>query len=267
MGDQVIRVAVLGAGGRMGSEVCRAVKDDPDMELVAAVEPNPGGDTGITDPGTTLTAIDELKDKSVDVAVDFTNSASVAGNVEWCLNHSVHVVVGTTGISEQEMDGFEELAQSSSANVLVAPNFAIGAVLMMYFAKLAAAWMDSAEIIELHHQGKLDSPSGTAIKTAEAIIAGRMEDVQHETENAGELKQTLAGARGAELDGVRIHSLRLPGLVAHQEVIFGGEGQTLSIRHDTTDRTSFMPGVLLAIREVSKHRGLTRGLDELLHLR
>jgi len=261
----VIKVAVLGAGGRMGSQVCRSVAGDNEMELVAAVEPNPGGDSGITDPETHLTAVEELAGKSIDVAVDFTTPATVVRNVEWCLNHSIHVVVGTTGITDKDLDHFQELSEGSSSNVVVAPNFAIGAVLMMHFAGLAAAWMNSAEIIEFHHEDKIDSPSGTAIKTAQAITAGSSPDEKKQRGEPG-LKQTLSGARGAELAGVHIHSVRLPGLVAHQEVIFGGQGQTLTIRHDTTDRSSFMPGVLLAIRDVSKHRGLTVGLDKFLGL-
>lgn len=268
-----IRVGVFGAGGQMGSNVCRAVNAEPDLTLVAAVDPKFAGEdiahvAGIS--GFHLTVSEEaeaLLDGEADVAVDFTEAASAFKNAQWCIRHAMHAVIGTTGMSDEHIRNLEHLlkAEGGESNIFIAPNLAIGAVLMMQFARMAAKWFPDAEIIELHHAVKRDAPSGTALRTLEGIVAGRMM-AENEPTPAQDIGEILPGARGAEKDGVRIHSVRLPGLVAHQEVIFGGPGQTLTIRHDSMDRSSFMPGVLLAIREVSKHPGLTVGLERLLEI-
>jgi 4-hydroxy-tetrahydrodipicolinate reductase len=255
----MIRVGVFGAGGRMGAEVCRAVAAAPDMELVAAVDPLLAGRplaeaAGL--PGSPLVISGDpeaIAEAKAEVAVDFTIAASALENIRWCLAHGVHVVVGTTGISPDDLASVVEHSGGGS-HVFFAPNFAIGAVMMMRFSRLAASWMPDAEVIEQHHASKRDSPSGTSLATVGEILAGR---AQAHAELA---------ARPAERDGVHVHSVRLPGLVAHQEVIFGGPGQTLTIRHDTTDRVAFMPGVLLAVREIANHPGLTIGLQTLLGL-
>lgn len=257
----------------MGGEVCRAVHAEPDMTLVAAVDPRIGGQAvgqaaGIT--GIDLVISEEpeaLLDGEAEVAVDFTDAEGAFRNAQWCIRHAMHAVIGTTGISDDHIRNLEHLlkAEGGESNVFIAPNFAIGAVLMMQFSRFAARWFPDAEIIEMHHGLKLDAPSGTALRTLEGILAGRMMS-EGEPTPAQDILEAMPGARGAEKDGIRIHSVRLPGLVAHQEVIFGGLGQTLTIRHDSMERTSFIPGVLLAIREVSKHPGLTVGLERLLGL-
>lgn len=265
------RVGVFGAGGRMGAEVCRAVHVDREMMLVGAVDPAVAGRplssvAGIPDTDIVVSdKAESLLDAAADVAVDFTVASAAVENMRWCIGHGMHVVMGTTGLQTEQVDHVEALLEQEGgrSNVVLAPNFAIGAVLMMRFAHMAAAWFADAEIIELHHPVKRDAPSGTSLATLERILEGRSGSVRAEGETVPE---TLPGARGAGREGVRIHSVRLPGLVAHQEVIFGGPGQTLSIRHDSTDRSSFMPGVLLAIREVSQHPGLTVGLEHLLGL-
>ncbi|HEU5003494.1 MAG TPA: 4-hydroxy-tetrahydrodipicolinate reductase [Actinomycetota bacterium] len=253
----MIRVGVFGAAGRMGAEVCRAVDAADDLELVAAVDIEGAGGSvagqGISDDPATLVAA------GAEVAVDFTVAASAVRNIRWCTEHGVHAVVGTSGIGAADLAEFA----GSRTGVFIAPNFAIGAVLMMHFARVAAAWMPAAEVIELHHEGKRDSPSGTSLATVRAIAAGRAGPAPAGPPDPFEV---VGGARGAEQDGVRVHSVRLPGYVAHQEVLFGAPGETLTIRHDTTDRVSFMPGVLLAVREVAKHPGLTVGLEALLGL-
>lgn len=255
---------MLGAGGRMGSEVCRAVARDPETDLVAAVDTRLAGTpisvaAGIDSDLSISESIETLAENGAEVAVDFTVAESAVSNIAWCLEHGIHVVVGTTGIAAEDV---ERLAtKTGPANLLIAPNFAIGAVLMMSFSQQAARWLPDAEIIELHHPGKLDAPSGTALKTLDAI-AGARQGVPSEPQV--EASESLTGARGGEKDGVRVHSIRLPGLVAHQEVIFGSEGQTLSIRHDSTDRSSFMPGVLLAVKAIASRPGLTVGLESVL---
>lgn len=264
----MIKVAVFGAAGRMGAEVCRAVSAAEGMDLVCAVDPPHQGKsifemTSVASDLVICGSSEDVLAAGADVAVDFTVATSAFENILWCVGNGVHIVVGTTGFAEAEMKEIEQLAEKGSANVLVAPNFAIGAVLMMQFARRAARWLPDAEVIELHHPGKLDSPSGTAQRTAEYISEGRDAEPTAWAQQLG-AKQTITGARGAELGKVPIHSVRLPGLVAHQEVLFGGEGQTLSIRHDSIDRTSFMPGVLLAIRGIVELRGLTLGIDGLL---
>lgn len=262
----MIRVGVFGAGGRMGSTVCRAVHEAPDMELVAAVDPHHAGidlhQLGVHGTQIQVAAkASALADAGAEVAVDFTVVDAARENLRWCAQHGVHAVVGTTGFGEAELAELAEVFEGAASNALVAPNFAIGAVLMMRFAELAAPYFDSVEIIELHHDQKVDAPSGTAIATAQRIAAASKEWAEDPTRNL-----VAEGARGASVEGVPVHAVRLRGLVAHQEVLFGTTGQQLSIRHDTTDRTSFMPGVLLAIRKVREHPGLTVGLDRILGL-
>jgi 4-hydroxy-tetrahydrodipicolinate reductase len=254
----VIRVGVIGATGRVGSEVCRAVHAAPDLELAAGISQSKAGtkaSEALGLEGSDLVLAEDLssfEEAGVEVAVDFTKGEFAPEHVDWAIEHGTHIVVGTTGF---EVD---PAWNDAPVGVVVAPNFAIGAVLMQRFAVEAARHLPAAEIIELHHDGKADAPSGTAAATADAVAATRSEAWE------GPSKESLPGVRGGDRSGIRIHSIRLPGLVAHQEVILGGEGQTLTIRHDTTDRTSFVPGVLLAIRWVPAHPGLTVGLDPIL---
>jgi 4-hydroxy-tetrahydrodipicolinate reductase len=254
------RVGVFGAGGRMGAEVCRAVAGDPELELVAAVDtrfPDADAPVGVAaGPNPDLMA-----EAGVEVAVDFTVASSAFANAQWCASHGVHAVIGTSGLGD---DAIAALRASFGAppNCLVAPNFAIGAVLMIRLAELAAPFFDTAEIIELHHDGKADAPSGTAVHTADRLAAASAEWAPDPTRTFN-----IPGARGAVgAAGIHIHSVRLRGLVAHQEVLLGTTGQSLSIRHDSYDRTSFMPGVLLAVKRIADHPGLTVGLDTLLGL-
>jgi 4-hydroxy-tetrahydrodipicolinate reductase len=254
----------------MGREVCRAVAADPDLELAAAVDPHHSGldlrqVTGVDVAGVQVEASpDALTLADVSVAVDFTELAAAKGNLAWCAEHGVHAVVGTTGFTEADLSWLRELFPETGgkANCFIAPNFAIGAVLMMRFAQLAAPWFESAEIIELHHDAKIDAPSGTAIATARQMAAASAEWAPDPTKS-----EVLPGARGgAGPEGIRIHSVRLRGLVAHQEVILGTTGQSLTIRHDSYDRASFMPGVILAVKAIGEQPGLTVGLDRLLGL-
>jgi 4-hydroxy-tetrahydrodipicolinate reductase len=247
----MVRVGVLGAQGRMGGEVCRAVDAAPDMDLVARV-----------DVGDSLR---DLVDARAEVVVDFTHPDAVLDNLRFCVENDIRVVVGTSGFTPEKLDAVREwLSAKPSLGVLIAPNFALGAVLTMKFAQLAARYYPSAEIIELHHAGKADAPSGTAAHTATLIAASRAEAGLGKAPDA--TTSALDGARGALVDDVRVHSVRLTGLVAHQEVLFGGEGETLTIRHDSLDRKSFMPGVLLGIREIQSRTGLTVGLENVLAL-
>lgn len=254
----MIRVGVLGATGRVGSEVCRAVHADAEMELAAGISRSKAGEKasealGLQGSDLVLAEnLDSFVEGGVEVAVDFTSADFAPEHVAWAIEHGVHVVVGTTGF---EVD---EAWREAPTGVFVAPNFAIGAVLMQRFAAQAARHLSAVEIVELHHDGKADAPSGTAAATADAVAAARPDDW------TGPASESVPGVRGGERAGIRIHSIRLPGLVAHQEVIFGGRGQTLTIRHDSTDRTSFVPGVLMAIRWVPAHPGLTVGLDAIL---
>lgn len=252
----MIRVGVFGAGGRMGGTVCAAVADAPDMELVAAVDPAHAGKrtAGVTVEEAPMA----LLDAKADVAVDFTQPDTVMDDIRWAISNGIHIVVGTTGITEKDLEEVRRLAEGKDSNVLVAPNFAIGAVLAQRLAAQAAAHFPAVEIIELHHDGKADAPSGTSLAAAHAIAQGRGDEYR------GPGKESVEGVRGGDAEGVRIHSVRLPGLVAHQEIILGGPGQTLSIRHDSMDRTSFMPGVLMAIEAVGDRPGLTVGLEALL---
>jgi 4-hydroxy-tetrahydrodipicolinate reductase len=270
----MIRVGVFGAGGRMGAEVCRAVEAAGDLSLVAAVDPASVGMTvaeaaGISGCGLIISDDPEVMvGKGVEVAVDFTIAPSALANIHWCIDHGINVVVGTTGMAPQDVEALPLRLKEHGdrSGVFFAPNFAIGAVMMMHFSRIAAAWMPDAEIIEAHHASKRDSPSGTAIATANEIVAGRAEARTAPADRPAETVEVLPSARGAERDGVHVHSIRLPGLVANQEVIFGGPGQTLTIRHETTDRVAFMPGVLLAVREIGRHPGLTVGLEGFLGL-
>ncbi|MBI4261390.1 MAG: 4-hydroxy-tetrahydrodipicolinate reductase, partial [Actinobacteria bacterium] len=246
--------------------VCAAVHSDPELELVAAVDRSGSGEavgdligeTGLQVP--VADRLEALSEAGAEVAVDFTHPDAVMGNVRWLIRNGIHAVVGTTGITPDDLAEIERLLSEGGgrSNAVVAPNFAIGAVLMQRFAELAARWLPAAEVIELHHDRKADAPSGTAAATARRIAAARREAY------AGPGGESVAGVRGGEVEGVPVHSVRLPGLVAHQEVLFGGPGQVLSIRHDSLDRSSFMPGVLLAIRAVVSRPGLTVGLDALL---
>jgi 4-hydroxy-tetrahydrodipicolinate reductase len=241
------RVGVLGSRGRMGAEVCRVVAADPDLELVAAIDL---GD-------------DRATAEAAQVIVDFTHPDVVMDNLSWCIDHGIHAVVGTTGFTDERFDLLRtRLAEHDGVGVVIAPNFSIGAVLMMRFAEQAAAFYESAEIIELHHPGKADAPSGTAASTARRIAAARTAAAIPAPPDA--TRHELPGARGAQVDGIRVHGVRLRGLVAHQEVLFGAEGETLTIRHDSLDRVSFMPGVLAAIRAVSSKPGLTVGIESIL---
>ena len=254
----MIRVGVLGAAGRVGGELCRTVAAHPGLVLAAAIDPSHAG--VMVGDVEVAGSLDALREASVDVAVDFTTPTAVMDNVRWCIAHGVHAVVGTTGIPAGGLDEVRTLAESAGAHVLVCPNFAIGAVLMMRFAEHAARFLPAAEIVELHRDGKADAPSGTAIATARRIAAARGPGVA--ASPGGD--DAHPGARGADVDGIRVHAVRLPGLLAHQEVILGGPGQTLTIRHDSTDRSSFMPGVLLAIERIASLPGLTVGIESLL---
>jgi 4-hydroxy-tetrahydrodipicolinate reductase len=262
----VIRVGVIGAAGRMGRFVCEVVATDPELSLVAAVSLGHAGQPVgpmIARPEVDVVIsgdLDELLRTEAEVAVDFTRPEAVMDNITWVIGHGLHAVVGTTGISPKQLEEIQNLLTEGEggSNVVVAPNFAIGAVLLQRFAAEAARFFPAAEIIELHHQGKLDAPSGTALSTAARMEASRKEGW------SGPTDESVQGVRGGMAHGTRIHSVRLPGLVAHQEVIFGGQGQTLTLRHDSTDRSSFMPGVLLAIKSISARPGLTVGLESLL---
>lgn len=260
-----INVGVFGAGGRMGSTVCQAVQADPELNLVAAVDPNFRGIdlrtvTGIeTDLRISGEAV-SFERTQAQVVVDFSHRAASVENLAWLAGNGVHAVVGTTGFSEEELALFQQTFVAS--NCVIAPNFAIGAVLMMHFAAQAAPYFDSAEVIEFHHESKIDAPSGTAMLTVAKMAEASSEWTVDPTEN-----EVLPGARGAEgPSGIRVHSVRMRGLVAHQEVLLGTAGQTLSIRHDSLDRSSFMPGVLLAVKQVANRPGVTLGLDALLNL-
>jgi len=249
--DNPIRVGVLGARGRVGTEVCKAVDAAPDLELVAMV-----------DVGEWMF---NVADAGAEVVVDFTHPDVVMDNVRFCVDQGIHAVVGTTGFDEKRLVQVREwLAPKPDLGVLIVPNFAIGAILSMRFAAMAAPFYESVEIVELHHPRKADAPSGTAARTAALIAAARAEADMSPPPDA--TTQSVPGARGAEVNGVRVHSVRLAGLVAHQEILLGTTGETLTIRHDSLDRSSFMPGVLLGIRSVLTHPGLTLGLEPLLDL-
>ncbi|GHB76391.1 4-hydroxy-tetrahydrodipicolinate reductase [Streptomyces cirratus] len=246
-----LRVAVLGARGRIGSEAAKAVEAADDMELVAALG---RGDE-----------LETLVDAGAQVAVELTTPDSVMGNLDFLVGHGIHAVVGTTGWNEDRLARLDTwLAASPQTGVLIAPNFSIGAVLTMKFAAQAARYFESVEVVELHHPNKVDAPSGTATRTAQLIAAARAEaglGAQPDATATG-----LDGARGADVDGVPVHAIRLRGLLAHQEVLLGGEGETLTIRHDSLHHRSFMPGILLGARRVTQTPGLTFGLEHFLDL-
>lgn len=245
------RVAVLGASGRMGTAACRAVEDAADLELVAHLG-----------RGDDLSALIEA---GAEIAIDLTVPSATADNVRWLVDHGIHAVVGTTGWTDDALEELRsQLSRAEGVGVLIAPNFAIGAVLAMRFAEIAARYYDSAEIIEMHHENKLDAPSGTARHTAAAIARGRAAAGLGEVPDATE--KDPEGARGAVIDGIHVHAVRQRGLVAHEVVQFGGVGEQFVLRHDSFDRISFMPGVLLGVREVAAHPGLTVGLDGYMDL-
>jgi 4-hydroxy-tetrahydrodipicolinate reductase len=261
----MIRVGVVGAGGRMGQEVCRAVDEATDMELVAAIDPaHVGGDAA----GRIIVGeVNALADLGAEAVVDFTIAEAVRHNVAHYALQRVHAVIGTSGLSDDDVTKIGAAFDGSGANVVVAANFAIGAVLLMHCSRIVAPHMDGVEIIELHHDAKRDAPSGTALRTAALITEARRDAGSGSLGPDPTTDFVLAGARGAEAaGGVHVHSIRLPGLVAHEEVVFGATGQSLSIRHDSYDRSSFMPGVLLAVRKVGERPGLTLGLEPLLGL-
>lgn len=252
-----IRVGVFGAGGRMGATVCGAVAGDADLQLVAAIDPAHAGETV---EGVTIAADPNDIKADVDVVIDFTQIDAARTNLEWAAEHGVHAVVGTSGFDESDHDRLR--AAFTRSNCVVAPNFAIGAVLMIVFAERAAPFFETAEVVEMHHDLKKDAPSGTAMHTAERIAAASNKWAPDPTEIV-----VAEGARGAEgAGGIHVHALRVRGMVASQEVILGTEGQSLTIRHDTYDRSSFMPGVLLAVKAVADKPGVTIGLDKLLDL-
>ncbi|MFW6598325.1 4-hydroxy-tetrahydrodipicolinate reductase [Propionibacteriaceae bacterium Y2011] len=241
------KVAVLGAAGRMGAEVCRAVEAADDLQLVGRV-----------DAGDALTPIADA-----DVVVDFTHPDAVMDNLQYCIEHGVHAVVGTTGFTAERTEQLRTwLAAAPEVGVVVAANFSIGAVLMMHFAEQAARFYESVEIVELHHPDKADAPSGTATTTARRVATARQEAGLGPVPDA--TSHEVPGARGADVDGVRVHGVRLRGLVAHQEVLLGDPGETLTVRHDSYDRVSFMPGVLAAVRAVGDRPGLTEGIDDII---
>jgi len=249
--EHKMRVGVLGARGKVGTEVCRAVEEADDLELVAQVEA--GDDLAV------------LVESGAEAVVDFTHPDVVMDNLEHCVRHGIHAVVGTTGFDDARLDRLRDwLEESPGTGVLVAPNFSIGAVLMMRFAAEAAPWFESVEVVELHHPDKADAPSGTATRTAALIAAARREAGSGPVPDA--TSTGLEGARGADVEGIRVHGLRIRGLVAHQEVILGGLGETLTIRHDSLDRVSFTPGVLLGLRRIADAPGLTVGLEAFLGL-
>ncbi len=281
----MLRVGVIGAAGRMGSTVCKAVAADPDLRLVAGVDSSAAGErlaevSGIlasptgepvadeTDGALVLSRIEAMDPSDIDVAVDFTRAASAVDSLRWCASHGVHAVSGTTGLTADDLVSLERaFSEPGGPGAVWAPNFAIGAVLMMRLVEIVAPYFDSVEIIEMHHDKKQDAPSGTATETARMLTAARAASNKEPWPPDPTRDQILPGARGAAGEGgVRIHSVRLPGLVAHQEVLFGAAGQTLAVRHDAYDRVSFMPGVLTAIKVVPDRPGFTIGLAALLGL-
>jgi 4-hydroxy-tetrahydrodipicolinate reductase len=246
-----IKVAVLGAKGRMGAETVKAISAAPEFQLVAQIDI---GDS-----------IDQLTSSGAEVVVDFTHPDSVMKNLEFAINNGIHVVVGTTGFDDAKLNLVKSwLEKNPKVGAVIAPNFGLGAVLMMQFAAKAARYFESVEIVELHHPEKADAPSGTAARTAELITESRKQ--ANRPAMPDKTSSGLQGARGAKVGDVPVHSVRLRGLVAHQEVLLGDQGETLSIRHDSIDRSGFMPGVLLAAREVVKKPGLTFGLEHLMDL-
>jgi 4-hydroxy-tetrahydrodipicolinate reductase len=246
-----VKVGVLGARGKVGAEVCRGVQSADDLELVAEID--------VEDD------LEGLLASGAEAVVDFTHPDVVMDNLHFCIQHGVHAVVGTTGFDEDRLATVRGwLGSDPATGVIVAPNFSIGALLMMRFAATAAPYFESVEVVELHHPDKADAPSGTARRTAELIAAARRDAGRPEVPDA--TSSELPGARGASVDDIRVHALRIRGLVAHQEVVLGGVGETLTIRHDSMDRASFVPGVLTALRAIAGRPGLTVGLEQVLDL-
>lgn len=267
MTQSTIKVAITGAGGKMGQEAVRMVTSTPHFQLVAAIDTKNEGKLLSEIDGMpnvdVLMYVDlhkALTEQEVDVLIDLTNPTFGRKHMEIAFEHGVRPVVGTTGFTEQDVAELSQIAQERGLGAVIAPNFAIGAILMMKFSQMAAKFLPDVEIIEMHHDKKLDAPSGTAVKTAQMIAEVRAPKQQGNPEE----KEELVGAKGADFQGMRIHSVRLPGLVAHQEVIFGGVGQTLTIRHDSIDRTSFMPGIRLAVETVMKLDLLVYGLENII---
>ncbi|MDD4873548.1 MAG: 4-hydroxy-tetrahydrodipicolinate reductase [Dehalococcoidales bacterium] len=261
-----IRVVVNGSSGRMGQEVVKAICLDPDTRLVGAIERDiPDGFLPLPDGSGKVSFSSNLEniltDCRPDVMVDFTVASVTVPAAMTALKHQVHLVIGTTGLTQDEINQIDNLAKELQVGVVLAPNFALGAVLMTYLSKLSSKYFDYAEIIEMHHHLKVDAPSGTSIKTAMAMTEGRSGKPFKQTPGQNDLE-----SRGKQVNGIPIHSVRLPGILARQEVIFGTSGQTLSIRHDTTSRECYMPGILLAVKEVINRKGLVYGLDTLLGL-
>lgn len=265
----MLRVLVNGADGRMGSQVVKTVFEDPELEVAGGVSITHVGEdvgeiAGVGKLGLAIrddlgAALDEIK---TDVVVDFTTPKAIYENAKTCLKHGVNMVVGTTGLTAEQRHDLNALALAQKTSIFVAPNFSIGAVLMMKLSTEVAPFLPDVEIIELHHNNKLDAPSGTSIMTAEKIAAAR--DAAKVKPAPDKTHESLEGARGASVAGIPIHSVRLPGYVAHQQVLFGGYGEFLTIRHDSVDRKSFMPGVVLAVKKVSTRPGLTFGLENYL---
>jgi len=259
-----IRVAVTGALGKMGREVLAAVSKEADLELVGGIDRvDPAQPVTLPGGGSVVVSADLaalIEEARPQVVVDFSHATATPIFAQQALPRGVAMVVGTTGLSSADLEEMRRLSEEHGVGAIVAPNFALGAVLMMHVCRILAPFFDYAEIIEMHHEAKVDAPSGTALATATAMLESRGRPFQY----TGAKKETLAGTRGGVLEGVAIHSVRAPGLVAHQEVIFGALGQTLTVRHDSVSRESFMPGVLLAVREVVKRKEFVYGLDKLL---
>ncbi|MBO6087186.1 4-hydroxy-tetrahydrodipicolinate reductase [bacterium] len=249
----MIKVAVCGALGKMGKEVCQAVTDCPDTELVAMID--------IASQGMYHSIEDAHRVQDIDVLVDFTQPSSIYENAKFCLNNGIKIVIGTTGLKDKEIETLRNLSHIKNTGCLIAPNFSTGAVLMMMFAKLAGKYFDNAEIIELHHNQKKDAPSGTAIKTANLMAEAKKDYTKGNCEET----ETINGARGANsYSNIHIHSVRMPGFIASQEVILGSQGQIMTIRHDTMDRKCYMQGVMLAVHYVFKKNNFTYGLENIL---
>ncbi len=262
----MIHVLVNGAAGRMGSEVVRALAEEDDLQLTGAVDPthcgeDAGAAAGLVPNGVTISATLEeaFSVSKPDVVVDFTSPAVIFENAKRVLEAGVHMVIGTTGLTPEQREALRLVADKSGAHALIAPNFSLGAVLMMEICEKVAKYLPDAEIIELHHNKKYDAPSGTAKLTAEKMAQARLKEPEED-----KTVESIAGARGAKCNGISIHSIRLPGYVAHQEVLFGGCGEILTIRHDSLDRKSFMPGVMLACRKVVSTDGVVYGLEHYL---
>ena len=248
----MVNIAVCGANGKMGQEVISAVNSADDLTLVARIDINNGEFATIRDAKNSV---------NIDILIDFTQPKSVYENALYCLNNNINVVIGTTGLSDVQIEELKKLSQKNKLGCLIAPNFSTGAVLMMKFAKMAAKYFDNAEIIELHHNQKKDAPSGTAVKTAQLMA----EENENFTAGNCEEVETIEGARGANsYNNIHIHSVRMPGFMASQEVIFGSSGQTLKIRHDSTDRKCYMNGILLAVRYIKEHKEFVYGLDNIM---